>query len=116
MERVKELNEKYNDKGEFFGETSRSDMLEEELANLFVRPEREMLFSSLKEKRGMDENENHFPQPKLAKNHTADNVCFLHNLMFSFYVFITWTTDAKRIQLVQCHWICSASEGSSSLW
>ena len=70
MENVKFWNKKYADRGMKFGETSRSDLLEEEKRNRAVR----IVPSASDQKRGYG---NTYPQPRLATQlgHTANNVC-----------------------------------------
>ena len=71
MEEVKRLNKEFAHEGVVYGETSRSDILDEEKKVGAVRP---IAPSGMKEKRGIDSNT--FPQPLLCKNHTEANVCF----------------------------------------
>ena len=69
MEEVKLLNAQFNEKGMFFGETSRSDMFEEE------KHTGGALKRAKPSKRDHGRDENTFPQPYLARNHTLKNVC-----------------------------------------
>jgi len=68
MERVKELNEEFPET--HYGETPFSDALPEEKVMKAVRipvPKKDLM-----KREGL--NENTFPQPKLAQDHTADNI------------------------------------------
>jgi len=67
MEEVKVLNEKFAHEGVIYGETSRSDALEEELM-VDIPPV--VIPPGTKNARAG----NTFPQPKLCEGHTADNV------------------------------------------
>jgi len=67
MEEVKELNEKYAHEGVVYGETSRSDILEEE---------KMVDIAPLAAPAGMKNTRatSNYPQPKLAKDHTEANM------------------------------------------
>ena len=71
MENVKELNTRYRDEGVQFGETTRTDMLEEE--KIFPTIGMPAIHSG--DKRGAPD-ENSFPQPRISKalGHTENNV------------------------------------------
>ena len=75
MEDVKELNEKHAGEDVVFGETSRSDLLDEEKRSTVQA----IPVDRVKQKRGYYTNT--FPQPAKAVElgHTANNVC---NIMF----------------------------------
>jgi len=107
MENVKVWNKKYADRGMRFGETSRSDMLEEEKVSL---GERIPTSAFNHNKRGY--NTNSYPQPRLAVQlgHTANNVrtsLFLqsHHFFFKllkFHGMCLLVAGSYGIQLVQC--------------
>ncbi len=92
MEEVKVLNEKFAHEGVVYGETSRSDMLEEEkmvdVAPLAVPP-------GMKNTRATSS----YPQPKLAKDHTEANVCFKSFHLSSIRLFQFCVTSCDRCQL-----------------
>ena len=87
MENVKVWNKKYADRGMKFGETSRSDFLEEEKKTL---GERIPISASDHQKRAT--NSNSFPQPRVAVElgHTADNVCIVF-IPSTCFVIIGWS-------------------------
>ena len=68
MEAIKEFYWNHPDSKVVFGETSRSDTLDEEQGSNEIR-----MMPNFHDKR--ERGKISFPQPKLAKNHTADNVC-----------------------------------------
>ncbi len=89
MEEVKRLNEKFAHEGVVYGETSRSDMLDEEKMVDIAPPPAP---AGVKDTRAPSK----YPQPKLAKDHTLENVCYKSFFCASFvyFIWITFVTDA----------------------
>jgi len=66
MERIKKFYKEHPDAKVVFGETSRSDLLDKQIA---LNP---LIGKGKRDRKG--ENVNTFPQPKLAKDHTDENI------------------------------------------
>ena len=87
MERIKKLKARDEDTATY-GETSLSDITDEEFEMMNHAVRIPVPVSEIQKRGGFSQFPNTLPQPKLAADHVATDVCFLLNNLFLYFFFI----------------------------